>query len=352
MQTDDRQVSTVEVGQPLTLRPGELVEVRSQEEILATLDEDGRLEGLPFMPEMLQFAGRRLRVYKRAIKACDTIGNTGMYRMERAVHLEGVRCDGQAHGGCQASCLIYWKDAWLKPAQPDASGNGQGQHAPAAKPETTGSPLPLVSRCTVATLHGAARSETGSAEAVYSCQATDLPKAATAHIRGFDLGQYVRDVTSGNARPLPTLRGLLVLIFNKFQWANRRFLPGRPLVHGGASYPFIDGRVRGRTPKEVLDLQPGELVEVKSKEEIFATLDQGGANRGLRFDGEMLRYCGQRARVLRRVDHIIDEKTGKMLRLPGDCIILEGVICAADYHQFCPRSIYPYWREIWLRRVQ
>jgi hypothetical protein len=56
--------------------------------------------------------------------------------------------------------------------------------------------------------------------------------------------------------------------------------------------------------------------------------------------------------VLSRVSRIVDEKTGRMLRLPGDCIILEGVICTADYHLFCPRSLYPYWREIWLRRVE
>jgi hypothetical protein len=65
----------------------------------------------------------------------------------------------------------------------------------------------------------------------------------------------------------------------------------------------------------------------------------------------MLKYCGQRARVLRRVERILDERTGEMLTLPRDCIILEGVACQSDYHRFCPRSIYHYWREIWLRRV-
>src|SRR5215475_13657598 len=34
------------------LRPGEMIEVRSLPEILATLDERGCLDGLPFMPEM------------------------------------------------------------------------------------------------------------------------------------------------------------------------------------------------------------------------------------------------------------------------------------------------------------
>jgi len=28
------------------------------------------------------------------------------------------------------------------------------------------------------------------------------------------------------------------------------------------------------------------------------------------------------------------------------------VVCKGDLHEFCPRSIYPYWREIWLKRVE
>ncbi len=92
-------------------------------------------------------------------------------------------------------------------------------------------------------------------------------------------------------------------------------------------------------------------LEVKSKEEILATVDTRLRNKGLSFDREMVKYCGGRYRVLQRVEQIIDEKTGGMMHLPKDCIILDGVICVGDLHQFCPRSIYPYWREIWLRRV-
>ena len=28
-----------------------------------------------------------------------------------------LRCDGKAYGGCQAACLIFWKEAWLKPVK-------------------------------------------------------------------------------------------------------------------------------------------------------------------------------------------------------------------------------------------
>src|SRR2546421_12112011 len=86
---------------------GDMVEVRSVEEILAGLDERGELDALPFMPEMLQFCGKRFVVDKIAFKTCDTATWTGLRRMNDTVHLAGVRCDGQAHGGCQAGCLVF-----------------------------------------------------------------------------------------------------------------------------------------------------------------------------------------------------------------------------------------------------
>jgi hypothetical protein len=52
------------------------------------------------------------------------------------------------------------------------------------------------------------------------------------------------------------------------------------------------------------------------------------------------------------VNRIINEATGEMMVLKNPCIILEGVICTSDYHRLCPRGIYPYWREIWLERVE
>ena len=79
------QTTEATAQQLLGLRIGEVVEVRSQAEILATLDERGELESLPFMPEMLQFCGRRFRVARLALKLCDTITATGMYRMRNAV---------------------------------------------------------------------------------------------------------------------------------------------------------------------------------------------------------------------------------------------------------------------------
>ena len=54
------------------LRPGDLVEVRSAAEILATLDSDAAVDRMPFMPEMARHAGRRYTVTRRVDKICDT----------------------------------------------------------------------------------------------------------------------------------------------------------------------------------------------------------------------------------------------------------------------------------------
>ena len=94
---------------PDKLLPGDLVEVRSEAEILATLNEKGTLDKLPFMPEMLQYCGRRFRVASVAHKTCDTATFIMGRRMRDAVFLEDLRCDGSAHGGCQARCLLFWK---------------------------------------------------------------------------------------------------------------------------------------------------------------------------------------------------------------------------------------------------
>lgn len=77
----------------LGLRRGELVEVRSEEEIRATLDGLGRLDGLPFMEEMRAVCGRRFRVFRRAERVCVE-GTSSLRRVADAVFLEKI---GRAH---------------------------------------------------------------------------------------------------------------------------------------------------------------------------------------------------------------------------------------------------------------
>jgi hypothetical protein len=310
--------------------------VRSREEILATLDKDGSLGGMPFMPEMLQYAGEQLEVYAPVHKTCDAINLTGTSRrMERTLHLTGVRCDGSAHGGCQAGCMIFWRQEWVERVA------GDGATGVASTPPAAGATLEAVLAGTQTT--------NDDGELVYRCQATEINNAST-HMSGFDPSQYVRDVRTGNVGVRAMVAGLTVLAFNKYQALSRRFLPGRLRIRNGLTYPFYQGTGTGtRTP--AIDLQPGDLVEIRSKAEIMATLHpESNNNAGLWFDWEQVPACGRRARVERKVERIIDESTGKMRKL-RDCFVLEGVICTGFYRKFCQRAVLMYWRSAWLRRV-
>ena len=117
----------------MALRAGDWVEVRTRQEILQTLDRDGRLDGMPFMPQMFSYCGQRFRVRRSAHKTCDPVYTHRSRRLLNAVHLD-LRCDGKAYGGCQAGCLIFWKEAWLKRADKDlvcAENLRRPAHAPA-----------------------------------------------------------------------------------------------------------------------------------------------------------------------------------------------------------------------------
>jgi hypothetical protein len=318
-----------------TLRAGDLVEVLSESEILATLDDRGELESLPFMPEMSRFCGRRMTVHKVANKLCDTIGHGSMRRMVRAVHLTGGRCDGQSHGGCQTACSLYFKEAWVRKVQPDD---------PVPEPAPDRRLLPLLQVNT--------RKEPGpEGEERFSCQATELLRAAPTCLPAKDLTQYARDVGAGNTTWWESVRGLLLVTFNRYQRLSRRVLPPWLRFRGGLDWGWVPGGAPGRTPTGTLDLQPGELVRIKPKEEILRTLNQDRLNRGLGFEEEMARHCGTTARVTARIERCVDERTGEMLQMKSPCIALEGVVCGGVYSVNCPREFIPFWREIWLERV-
>jgi hypothetical protein len=335
------QPKTVRKCEVPKLRVGDLVEVRSAAEILATLDEKGELDNLPFMPEMLQFCGKLLTVHKVAHKLCDTISASGLRWMSDAVHLTGARCDGQAHGGCQTACLLYWKEAWLRRVLDDQSS-------------ASGKPTDLpVGHDSLSTLARSTRkAPRPDGEERFSCQATELLRAAPTRIRFWDFRQYITDLRTGNVGVGALLRTILFGLFNAYQERSTRVLPQWLTIKEGLPWGFVKGRAVSKTPTARLDLQPGELVRIRSKEEIMRTLDPKRLNRGMGFEEEMARSCGRTARVVRRVDRCIDEKTGRMLSMKNPCIVLEGIVCGGVYHSNCPREFLPFWREIWLERIE
>jgi hypothetical protein len=344
------------------LRANDWIEVRSKEEILRTLDKRGRLDGMPFMPQMFQYCGKRFKVYKRAHKTCDTIAfnwDSPGRSLPDGIHLN-LRCNGQAYGGCQAACLIFWKEQWLKPV------NGPEGHIESLTPASGArhNELAANGRCTeedVGKGTCAPDLKPGD-ETVYACQATRLFDY-TKPLPWWDARQYLEDYTSGNASLWRIVRGAIYVCYYYGSLAyNRRF--GGPArwaydwfqsLWGGLPFPRHRGSLpAGRSGSvATLNLQPGELVRVKSYEEILLTLDKDNKNRGMAFDGEMMPFCGRTYHVRGRVDKFIDEKTGKLKTLKTPAVILEDVFCQARYsnhRMFCPRSIFSWWREIWLER--
>jgi len=294
-------------------RRNELVEIRSQEEILRGLDSEGKLDGVPFMPEMCRFFGQVFRVHRRTEKTC--VEGSGIRRLRGAVFLDGVRCDGSAHEGCDRRCLIFWRDAWLKPAAPVPPIDCEDAEARLLQ----GVDLPV------------------SRNGRFVCQSTELLEI-TSPLPWWHVQQYLRDLWLGEATPRELAGQLWLLVCGKLRGLlqNRRACVAR--------------NDRSKTPTDALGLQTGDLIEVKSMAEIEQTLDANNCHRGLEFTPDMEQHCGKRFRVSRRVEKIILEETGQMRRI-RDTVMLEGVICDGLHARGCPRANPSYWRELWLNKV-
>lgn len=315
-------------------RAGARVVVRSPEEILSTLDPDGTLHGVPFMPEMLDWCGKSFRVERRAEKTCVDVAppiyTNRRFAANDVVFLDGPRCDGGGHDGCKRGCKVFWKEDWLRPF--DSS-------------DTSTRP----SRIALSDL--LPHLKTKISENQYFCQSTQL-YASTEPFPGnkklWRLRVMFREIANGDRSLLEIVR-LLAL------WSLHKVLRA---VHGEE---WLEGP-HERAPALSLGLKPGDTVRIKSRAEMQATLDHRRGNRGLKICYEMTRCCGAQAEVRDRVDRMIDERTGEMREI-ADTVSLQNLrgnvmtpgdsdcLCA-DETGDCPRGELMYWREIWLERAE
>jgi hypothetical protein len=231
--------------------------------------------------------------------------------------------------------MLFWKNAWLKPVE------GPATVIPGPSVETA-APLEQLQRAT--------RAPSPDEEVRYRCQATELVPA-TAPISTTSPGHFYQDVVTRNVSLTSFVRH-----FSGAVWkiASNRLVKRIGRSHTGPSALRYPSGPKPQTTSNTLGLQSGETVQVRSAEEIAATLDENWKNRGLTFEEEMLRHCGRICRVVARVSRIIDERSGRMLTLKNDCIILEGLTCSGLDNRkrlFCPKAPYWYWREAWLRRL-
>jgi hypothetical protein len=114
-------------------------------------------------------------------------------------------------------------------------------------------------------------------------------------------------------------------------------------------------RNRARTQRNIKaespELKVGDWVEVRSAKEILSTLDQHGKLKGLAFTPEMMKFCGKRFKVYKRLEKIILESTGELRRIKFPTVLLDGVFCDGEAHGKCDRTCFCFWREAWLRRM-
>jgi hypothetical protein len=296
---------------------GDLVEIKSWAEISATLDERGCLEEVPFMPEMVALCGQRARVFRSLHRIFDYRKTRRMRHMDGAVLLNDVVCGGEHHGGCQAACLIAWKVAWLRRVQPSTVAQ-----TPAVRGSSLPDPLPV---------------SFGTQPPQYRCQLTQL-SVASKSIDRQTLSDMFRPLVSGNVAPAAFAVGWLTNLFNDVQHWRR-----------GVGFPAFEAKVE-EPSTEGPDLNPGDSVVVRSSGEIHATLNDQSLNRGLYFEPDMLKYCGQRYLVGAKVQRIIDIVTGEMRQMKTAAYLLDDVRFTGERQLFNAQHEPLFWRAIWLRR--
>ena len=98
----------------LSLRPGDLVRVRSRHEIEGTLSKWNQLKGCAFIEEMWPYCGTTQKVFKPVEKFLDERD----YLMKKCYGifiLDGVICEGtKDFGKCDRSCYFFWRQEWLE----------------------------------------------------------------------------------------------------------------------------------------------------------------------------------------------------------------------------------------------
>ncbi|MFD2270993.1 hypothetical protein ACFS07_07275 [Undibacterium arcticum] len=274
------------------------VQVRSYAEIAATLDADGKFEGVPFSAEMARYCGTRARVFRRADKTC--VAGHGMRRMKATVFLQDLRCDGEFHDGCQRNCLLFWKEAWLKPADHDAEP-------------------PSIDPATVHEVRRAAERLPTRRGDRYICQSTELYDA-TQNLSRWNIAPWLRDIAHGEL----TIGAFLEIV--------TRTLTHR--VFGWRDPGALVG-AEGKKRKGDLNLESGSWINVKESKGIEAELDPNGHNCGLSFTPSMAQHIGGRYQVefpIKKNHHRAKRQDGQ----PDQYGRIEGCQLRGHVHQELP----------------
>ena len=237
------------------LRPGDWVQIKHPLEIAQTLDDEGMLDGLPFMPEMLELCGQNAQMGRRAEKTCVEYPG-GAYRIREfwsndTFVLQGLRCAGEGHDGCQRACVLFWKKSWFRKVDSQeaaAAQNFAGKEELRAKLKTKASPTR------------------------YVCQSTELARATKPLTRTRILVKCFYDLRSGESeRYRDEQVGIDTRVAQGYEANSSKAPKGQTQTYASREAGIASGR----------------MGEIKPESEVAKTLDNHGRNRGLIFDEGM-----------------------------------------------------------------
>lgn len=141
----------------------------------------------------------------------------------------------------------------------------------------------------------------------------------------------------------------------QFEAANRFYLS---ILGAFSKKSSFSGKLKNsikakKTVNEINEpLKAGDMVRVRSLDEIEATLDAKGKTRGCTFMKAQQEYCGSVQRVFKSIERFVDERDFNVKKCKG-MVLLEGVMCdGSDTFGRCDRSCLIFWREEWLEKLQ
>jgi hypothetical protein len=101
------------------------------------------------------------------------------------------------------------------------------------------------------------------------------------------------------------------------------------------------------------DIGPGDIVKVRSVQEILNMLDDHEKYKGCLFIDEMYEHCDKTYKVLKTANYFFDEAKQKMCKAK-DSVILEGVVCSGRqrlYSVSCDRNCFFFWHKAWIEKI-
>jgi len=98
----------------------------------------------------------------------------------------------------------------------------------------------------------------------------------------------------------------------------------------------------------------GDVIRIRSKENISKSLDYINKLEGCLFMEQMWKYCDSKFIVIKVVNNFFDEHKYKMFKTHSPLYILDGLICNGVVDTFdhrCDHSCYFLWHEKWLEKT-